>query len=77
VSFGIVGFDQVEERFVREANLWCAAGVSSGIDRGPAFIAAEAADEIAGRVQRAAEDDTLVWRYGVPAVLAQRPAHAR
>lgn len=45
----------VEERFVRNDNIWTAAGVSAGIDLALALIAAEEGDEIAGTVQLAAE----------------------
>jgi transcriptional regulator GlxA family with amidase domain len=67
----------VEELFVRDGNVWSAAGVSAGIDMALAFIAAEAGDESAGRVQLAAEYYPSASRYGGPAVLAQRPAYAR
>jgi len=45
----------VEERFVRDGNVWTAAGVSAGIDLMLAFIESVAGEEEAGRIQFAAE----------------------
>jgi transcriptional regulator GlxA family with amidase domain len=45
----------VEERFVRDGNIWSSAGVSAGIDLTLALIASVAGDEAAGKVQFAAE----------------------
>ncbi len=45
----------VEERFVRDGNIWSSAGVSAGIDLTLALIASVAGEEAAGRVQFAAE----------------------
>jgi transcriptional regulator GlxA family with amidase domain len=45
----------VEQRFVRDGNIWTSAGVSAGIDLALAFIAAIAGDTIAGKVQLHAE----------------------
>ena len=41
----------VEERFVRDDNVWCAAGVSAGIDLALALVADVAGEEVAGKVQ--------------------------
>ena len=41
----------LEERFVRDGKIWTAAGVSAGIDMALAFIAAQAGDDTAGKVQ--------------------------
>jgi transcriptional regulator GlxA family with amidase domain len=45
----------VEERFVRDGNIWCAAGVSAGIDAMLALIESFAGEQTAGTVQLAAE----------------------
>lgn len=54
----------VEERFVRDGNLWTAAGVSAGIDLALALIADVAGEETAGKVQMAAEYYPSPKRYG-------------
>jgi transcriptional regulator GlxA family with amidase domain len=58
------GVKVVEERFVRDGNLWTAAGVSAGIDLALALIAEESGEEIAGKVQMAAEYYPSQKRYG-------------
>jgi transcriptional regulator GlxA family with amidase domain len=54
----------VEERFVRDGNVWSSAGVSAGIDLMLALIADIAGEEIAGKVQFAAEYYPSAKRYG-------------
>lgn len=49
------GVEAVEERFVRDGNVWTSAGVSAGIDLTLAFIAAVAGEEKASIVQYNAE----------------------
>lgn len=51
----IDGVEAVEERFVRDGNVWTSAGVSAGIDLTLAFIAAVAGEEKASIVQYNAE----------------------
>ena len=67
----------IEERFVRDGDVWCSAGVSAGIDMTLAFIASLAGDEKAGEVQLAAEYYPDGVRYGGADVLAKAPAYAR
>ena len=67
----------VEERFVRDGNVWCSAGVSAGIDMTLAFIAALAGDETAGQVQLAAEYYPDGVRYGGAEVIAKAPGYVR
>jgi transcriptional regulator GlxA family with amidase domain len=67
----------VEERFVRDGRIWTSAGVSAGIDMTLAFIAAEAGEETAGRVQLAAEYYPSVSRYGGAGIHGQAPGYAR
>ncbi|WP_149194804.1 DJ-1/PfpI family protein [Luteimonas suaedae] len=54
----------VEERFVRDANVWSSAGVSAGIDLTLAFIAEVAGEEAAAKVQFASEYYPSDRRYG-------------
>jgi transcriptional regulator GlxA family with amidase domain len=54
----------VEERFVRDGNIWSSAGVSAGTDLMLAFIADIAGEEAAGKVQFAAEYYPSAKRYG-------------
>jgi transcriptional regulator GlxA family with amidase domain len=54
----------VEERFVRDGNVWSSAGVSAGTDLMLAFIADTAGEETAGKVQFAAEYYPSEKRYG-------------
>lgn len=51
----IDGVEAVEERFVRDGNIWTSAGVSAGIDLTLAFIACVASEESASIVQHNAE----------------------
>ena len=54
----------VEDRFVRDGNIWLSVGVSAGTDPILAFIADIASEEVAGKVQLAAEYYPLAKRYG-------------
>jgi transcriptional regulator GlxA family with amidase domain len=54
----------VEERFVRDANIWSSAGVSAGMDMVLAFIAHSAGEEAAGVTQAAAEYYPAPKQYG-------------
>jgi transcriptional regulator GlxA family with amidase domain len=56
--------DVVEERIVRNGNIWTAAGVSAGMDLALEFIASEAGDDTAGQVQFFAEYYPAPKRYG-------------
>lgn len=67
----------VEERWVRDGNIWSAAGVSAGIDLTLAFIAATAGEDAAGKVQLAAEYYPSGSTYGSYASDARAPAYAR
>jgi transcriptional regulator GlxA family with amidase domain len=68
----------VEERFVRDGTVWTSAGVSAGIDLTLAFIAAEAGEEVAGKVQFAAEYYPSSARYGdIARTHADAPAYLR
>jgi transcriptional regulator GlxA family with amidase domain len=67
----------VEQRFVRDGNIWTSAGVSAGTDLVLAFIAAEAGEDAAGKVQFAAEYYPAPTRYGDFARHPQAPAYIK
>lgn len=67
----------VEERFVRDGDIWTSAGVSAGIDLMLAFIADEAGAQTAGKVQFYAEYYPLDCRYGDAADGPEAPAYLR
>lgn len=54
----------IEERIVRDANIWTSGGISSGIDLALAFVAEIAGDEVAGKVQFQMEYYPSSKRYG-------------
>jgi len=54
----------VEERFVRDGNIWSSAGVSAGTDMMLAFVASYAGEEAAGKSQAAAEYYPSPKAYG-------------
>jgi transcriptional regulator GlxA family with amidase domain len=58
------GVTVVEERVVRDGNVWSSAGVSAGIDLMLALVADIVGEEVAGRVQFAAEYYPSARRYG-------------
>jgi transcriptional regulator GlxA family with amidase domain len=66
-----------EERFVRNGNIWTAAGVSAGMDLALAFIAAEAGEETAGNVQFFAEYYPDGKRYGKAHLAPEAPGYLR
>lgn len=67
----------VEERVIRDGNVWTSAGVSSGIDLMLAFIGATADEETAGKVQFAAEYYPLGERHGSAHEQPEAPAYLR
>jgi transcriptional regulator GlxA family with amidase domain len=67
----------VEQRWVRDGNVWTAAGVSAGIDLALAFIASTAGEDAAGKVQMAAEYYPCGRNYGSYTGHAQAPAYVR
>jgi transcriptional regulator GlxA family with amidase domain len=54
----------IEERFTRDGNIWCSAGVSAGIDLQLRFIAETAGSDVAGKVQFTAEYYASGAAYG-------------
>lgn len=67
----------VEERYVRDGNVWSSSGVSAGIDLMLAFIASEAGDQAAGKVQFSAEYYPTAVRYGGYETHPQAPGYLR
>jgi transcriptional regulator GlxA family with amidase domain len=67
----------VEERFVKDGNVWSSAGVSAGIDLMLAFISSVASPETAGKVQFASEYYPSSAKYGGYENHAQAPAYVR
>jgi len=67
----------VEERVVRNGNIWTAAGVSAGTDLALAFIASEAGDDVAGQVQLFAEYYPAPTRYGRAHLDEKAPAYLK
>jgi transcriptional regulator GlxA family with amidase domain len=54
----------VEERFVKDGNIWSSAGVSAGIDMMLSFIASFSGEEAAAKTQAAAEYYPSATIYG-------------
>jgi len=54
----------VEERIVKDGNIWSSAGISSGIDLALAFVSEVAGEEVAGKVQFQMEYYPSFKRYG-------------
>ena len=67
----------VEERIVRDGDVWMAAGVSAGIDLALAFIASEAGAETAGQVQFFAEYYPSSTRHGHAHLGEQAPRYLK
>jgi nicotinamidase-related amidase/putative intracellular protease/amidase len=67
----------VEARHVQDGKVWTSAGVSAGIDLMLAFIASEAGDDVAGKVQFRSEYYPSAVRYGDYAGHAQAPAYLK
>jgi transcriptional regulator GlxA family with amidase domain len=69
--------DVVEERFVRDGDLWTSGGVSAGIDLMLAFIASVAGETTAAHVQASAEYYPLDRHYGDFRRHPQAPAYLK
>lgn len=55
----------VEQRYVKDGNIWTAAGISAGIDMSLALIADLAGEETAAKVQKMTEYFPEGKRYGI------------
>lgn len=67
----------VEDRVVRDGNIWTSAGISSGIDLALAFIEHMAGEKAAGRIQLGAEYYPSGRSYGMMHELAQAPMYVK
>lgn len=67
----------VEERVVRDGNIWSAAGISSGVDLALAFVAELAGEEVAGQVQFQMEYYPSNIRYGDLHQCAKAPKYLK
>ncbi len=74
---GTDGIHAVEQRYVRDGDIWTSAGISAGMDMTLAYIAAMAGGDVAGRVQRWAEYYPDGVRHGDPAIHADMPAYVQ
>lgn len=66
-----------EKRFVRDGNVWTAAGVSAGVDLALALVADQAGEEAAGQVQLYAEYYPDQKRYGAAHLNPQAPEYLK
>jgi transcriptional regulator GlxA family with amidase domain len=71
------GVRVTEKRFVRDGNVWSAAGVSAGIDLALALVADQAGEEVAGEVQLYAEYYPDHKRYGEAHLNPQAPEYLK
>jgi transcriptional regulator GlxA family with amidase domain len=67
----------VENRIVRDGNIWTSAGVSSGIDLALAFIEYIAGEETAGKTQFGAEYYPSSKSYYMMHKLPQSPEYVK
>jgi len=67
----------VEDRFVRDGNVWTSGGVSTGIDLALALIADQAGEETAGKVQLTVEYYPLLRKYGSAHLSPNAPRYLR
>ncbi len=67
----------MEQRFVRDGNIWTAAGISAGIDLALAFIADQGGEEVAGKVQLHAEYYPDNAKYGSAHQTLEAPDYIR
>ena len=65
------------ERVVRDGNIWTSAGVSAGIDLAMAFIAFEAGETVAGKIQLGTEYYPSGRFYGSVHQSPQAPAYLK
>lgn len=67
----------VEDRIVRDGNIWTSAGISSGIDMALAFIEHMAGEKVAGRIQLGAEYYPSCRSYGMMHELPAAPMYVK
>jgi transcriptional regulator GlxA family with amidase domain len=69
--------DVMERRFVQDGKVWTSAGVSAGTDLMLAFIASEAGEQAAGKVQFRSEYYPSTVTYGGFETHPQAPAYIK
>ena len=67
----------VQERYVRDGNVWCSAGVSAGLDMSLAFVKEEFGEDTAEAIQFYAEYYPTGKVYGSPQANEKAPAYLR
>ena len=67
----------MEQRLVRDGNLWTAAGISAGIDLALAFVADQGGEEGAGKVQLHAEYYPDNAKYGSSHLTPEAPDYVK
>ncbi len=67
----------IEDRIVRDGNIWTSAGVSAGIDLALAFIESIAGEKTAGKIQFGAEYYPSGKSYGGFHMLEQAPQYVK
>ncbi|BFM19253.1 DJ-1/PfpI family protein [Gilvimarinus japonicus] len=67
----------VEERFVKDGNIWSSAGVSAGMDMTLAFIADYFGEEVAATIQLKAEYYPALKLYGKAHHIPDIPAYIK
>jgi transcriptional regulator GlxA family with amidase domain len=67
----------VEDRIVRDGNIWTSAGISAGIDLALAFIEYMADEKTAGKIQLGAEYYPSGRSYGMMHKIPQAPEYLR
>lgn len=67
----------VEDRIVRDGNIWTSAGISAGIDMALAFVEYMADEKTAGKIQLGAEYYPSGRSYGMMHKIPQAPEYLR
>jgi transcriptional regulator GlxA family with amidase domain len=67
----------VEDRIVRDGNIWTAAGISAGIDLALAFVEDMTDGKTAGKIQLGAEYYPSTISYGMMHEIPQTPEYLR
>jgi len=71
------GIEVIEERYTRDGDVWCSAGVSAGMDMTLAFIAETFGEETASKIQFYTEFYPQGTVYGNPEANEQAPGYLK
>ena len=71
------GIEVIEERYTRDENVWCSAGVSAGMDMTLAFINGAFGEETAEKIQFYTEYYPHGTVYGKPESIEQAPGYLK